>query len=434
MNASMVSRRLRFGFPQITQICAESRKVFQADASDEAQRSRIVQISDSARQLCVNLRDLRETLREVNSTLKFKWLVAFILLTACVDRINFNVPPAKFQTVVEGMISDSPGPYTVNVSKSLSLDASSPIPSPVENAKIKLYDDEGNSEDLAETTPGVYMTGGIIQGKVGHAYYIRVETADGTVFESEPDRINPVGEVDTIRYEFEARTVQKSYGEIEADVFNIFVDADAGAGNANFVRWRFTGTYKVLTHPEFHSIFLQVSSYIDPLPCSGYVVEPALGGGKLLKVAECTCCTCWVNQFESAPQVSDGQFVSGNQYRNVKVGEVPINSATFSDKYRVEVEQMSLSKNSFEFFRLIRAQKEGASSLFQPPFGEIKGNVSAVNSTAPVVGLFWATSVKTKYLFITPGEVPYLLTPMDIITDACTVFSNSSTTQPAFWQ
>ncbi len=348
------------------------------------------------------------------------------------DRINFNVPPAKFQTVVDGMISDGPGPYTVNVSKSLSLDASSPTPSPVENAKIKLYDDEGNSEDLTETTPGVYMTGGIIQGKVGHAYHIRVETSNGTVFESEPDRINPVGEVDTIRYQFEARTVQKSYGEVEADVFNILVDADAG--DANLVRWRFTGTYKVLTHPELHSIFLQVSSYIDPLPCSGYVVEPALGGGKIVKVSECTCCTCWVNQFESVPQVSDGQFISGNQYRNVKVGEVPINSATFSDKYRVEVEQMSLSKNSFEFFRLIRAQKEGASSLFQPPFGEIKGNVSPVNSTAPVVGLFWATSVKTKYLFITPAEVPYLLTPIDIITDACTVFSNSSTTQPAFWQ
>src|SRR5258708_31300764 len=94
----------------------------------------------------------------------------------------------------------------------------------------------------------------------------------------------------------------------------------------------------------------------------------------------------------------------------------------------------SLSKKSFEFFRLIRAQKEGTSSLFQPPFGEIKGNVSPVDSSEPVVGLFWATSVKTKYLFIFPSEVPYLLTPMDVIPNVCTVFSNSSTTQPAFWQ
>jgi len=243
--------------------------------------------------------------------------------------------------------------------------------------------------------------------------------------------------VDTIRYEFEARTIQKTYGEVEADVFNIFVDADAGAGDANYVRWRFTGTYKVITHPELHAILPQGTTWLkDPRPCSGWVVAPGppFSGGTLVQMTTCTCCTCWVNQFESAPQVSDGQFISGNQYRNVKVGEVPINSATFSDKYRVEVEQMSLSKNSFEFFRLIRAQKEGVSSLFQPPFGEIKGNMSPVNSTAPVVGLFWATSVKTKYLFITPGEVPYLLTPIDIITDACTVFSNSSTEQPAFWQ
>jgi hypothetical protein len=380
-------------------------------------------------------RNQREILRAISSTLKIKWLVAFILLTACVDRINFNVPPAQFQTVVEGMISDRPGSYTVKVSKSLSLDASSSMRSPVEKAKIKLYDDEGNAEDFTETSPGEYTTGGILQGKVGHAYHIRLETPDGKIFESEPDRINRVGEVETIRYEFEARTVQKNYGEVAADVFNIFVDADAGSGDDNYVRWRFTGTYKVITHPELHAILPQGSTWLrDPPPCSGYIVAPALGGGKLEKVADCTCCTCWINQFESVPQVSDGQFIQGNQFRNVKVAEVPINSATFSDKYMVEVEQMSLSRKSFEFFRLIRAQKEGASSLFQPPYGEIKGNVSPVNSAEPVIGLFWATSVKAKYLFIPRSEVPYLLTPMDLVTDACTNFSNSSANQPAFWR
>ena len=380
-----------------------------------------------------NLRDLRETFSTLKGTLNLRWILAFILLNACVDPIYFNAPPAQFLTVVEGFISDSPGPYTVKISKGLSLNADSSSRNPVQKAKIKLYDDEGNAEDFTETSPGVYMTGGIIRGQLGHSYHIQLETPEGKIFESDPDRINPVGEVEKIKYEFEARTVQQNFGEVQADVFNIYVDGKAGAGDEDYARWRFTGTYKVVTFPELHQILAQEFIYSDPLPCSGVVVEPAPGGGKLVREADCTCCTCWINQFESVPQVSDGQFISDNQFRNVKVGEVPITSTTFQDRYLVEVEQMSLSKESFEFFWLIRAQKEGATSLFQPPSGQIKGNMRPINSAESVVGIFWATSTKRKSVFILRSDVPYLLTPPDFVADACTHIANSSTRKPDLW-
>jgi hypothetical protein len=307
----------------------------------------------------------------------------------------------------------------------------------VEQAMIRLYDDSGNSEDFTEQSPGVYTTGGIIQGQVGHSYHIRVETSDGRIFESIPDRINPVGEVDTIRYEFEARTEELSFGVADADVFNIYVDSEAGTGNSeeNYVRWKFKGTYKVFSNPELHLAFLQVSTYLDPRPCSGYIVVPALGGGKLEKVGDCTCCICWVNQFEETPQLSDTQLISGGSFNDVKIAEVPINSSTFYEKYLVEVEQMSLSRTSFDFFRLIRGQKENASSLFQPPSGEIRGNIRAVNSDEHVIGIFWATAVRYKSLYIDRSAVPYTLPPIVFVPDACTsYYRNSTTTKPDVWQ
>jgi len=379
---------------------------------------------------------LREKLtpKEVLVNARMRWPVIIVIFTSCVDRINFSVPSAQSLIVVEGMITDNPGPYTVKVSKSISINSDSSYRDPVQNAKIKLYDDEGNDEDFIEGSPGVYLTSGLIQGKPGHAYSIVLETQDGKVFKSIPDTINPVGEIEQIKFEYEARTIQTIYGDVDANVFKIYVDANAGTGDNNYVRWRFTGTFKVVTNPELHEAFGEGSYYKNPLPCSGYIVEPALGGGKLAQVAPCTCCTCWVNQFESEPTVSDGQLISNNRYSNVKVAEVPVNSATFSDKYMVQVEQMSLTKNAFEFFRLIRAQKNGASSLFQPPFGEIKGNVNPVNSTDPVVGLFWATSIKGKLIFTYRSDVPDQLTPMDINTGSCTSFLNSSTAKPDLWQ
>ncbi|MBL7877474.1 MAG: DUF4249 family protein, partial [Cyclobacteriaceae bacterium] len=152
-----------------------------------------------------------------------RWMVFFLLISSCVEPIYFDVPPAELQLIVEGLITDNPGPYTVSLSKALTLDAQSSEPEPVQDATITLFDDEGNSEVFTEISAGSYSTNNIIQGKVGHSYYIRVETSDGKIFESTPDKLNPVGEIEDIRFEYEARTTIKPYGEIVADVFNIFV-------------------------------------------------------------------------------------------------------------------------------------------------------------------------------------------------------------------
>ena len=351
-------------------------------------------------------------------------------------KIHFDVPPAELLTVVEGTITDAAPPYTVKVSKGFSLGSDSATRLPLQGLRIKLFDDAGNAEDLTETRPGVYVTGGVIQGQVGHSYHIRLETPDGKLFESDEDKINPVGEIENIRYEYEARTLQSSYGTLPADVFKIYLDAQTVAGDENYVRWRFKGTYKVITHPELHETeVIPYTPYKTPRQCSGYVVFPALGGGVLVKESECTCCTCWISQYETAPQLSDAQLVTDNGFRNVKIGEAPINTETFFEKYLIEVDQMSLTRKAFEFFSLVRAQKQGASSLFQPPSGEIRGNIRSLNSTDQIVGLFWATSIRSKSKFILRSEVPYNLTPITFVTEACDVqYRNASTSKPANWE
>jgi hypothetical protein len=110
-----------------------------------------------------------------------------------------------------------------------------------------------------------------------------------------------------------------------------------------------------------------------------------------------------------------------------------ITERIFNLTLTVDVEQMSLTKNAFKFFNLIHIQKTGASSLFQPPSSQIKGNIRAVNSATPIVGLFWATSVKSKYTFIQRSDIPYAIDPIGI-AEPCTVYLNSSQTTPDFWQ
>jgi hypothetical protein len=161
---------------------------------------------------------------------------------------------------------------------------------------------------------------------------------------------------------------------------------------------------------------------------------PDFSGGLLKQIGDCTCCVCWAKQFETIPQLSDAQFVNSNQFKNVKVGHVSVNRITFFDKYLLEVEQMSLTRKSYEFFKLVRSQKEGASNLFQPPSGEIKGNIKAINSNEPIVGIFWATSIKKKSIFINTSDVPYPVPAPHLDTFPCTHYPNSSTTKPDLWE
>ncbi|HMJ67851.1 MAG TPA: DUF4249 family protein [Cyclobacteriaceae bacterium] len=366
----------------------------------------------------------------------WKWIVVFLVVSACVEPATYDIPPPSDLVIIDGMIHDGPGPYTVKISKGRAVTADSTSRFPVMGATVILYEDTGIQEQLVERKAGEYSTGGIMQGRVGHSYHVKIKMPDGNALESEPEEILPGGEIEEIRYEYEARTETKEFGEVASDVFNIFIDSHASTEvrGDSYIRWRLTGTYKVVTSPELHTTFLQQSSYRTPWPCSGFVIEPALGGGKLVQRSECICCTCWLKYYETKPQLSDTEFVEGGQFRNVKVGEVPVTPETFSDRYVAEVEQMPISKVTYDFFKVISIQKESATNLFQPPPGRVFGNIKSNGSPYPVIGLFWATSMTRKKVTLTKTDLPYVLQPMDIIAESCLeYFANSTTIKPSNW-
>lgn len=353
---------------------------------------------------------------------------------ACVEPIDFDLPRANDQLVIEGMISDESPPYEVKLSRGIDLNADTLIKIPVNDASVTLFDDLGNSESLSAMGNGIYQTTGSIQGKIGRSYHVVVQTGN-QIFRSTPDLLSPVGEVDSIKIEYEARTRMKEFGEVRADVFNVFVDATAGPDTNPYIRWRLTGTYRAETYPMFHMTWTPpYSPYKDPFPCSGYIVVEFVPGGKLEKVGPCECCVCWGKEYPDAPTLSDGELVTNGEFRNVRVGEIPITNYGFYDKYLLTVEQMSMSRAAFDFFKLIRDQKEGSGSIFQPQSGEILGNFKSDNSDDRVIGIFWATSIARKHRFIYREDVPFELTDITFITLPCTdIYDNSTYEQPSEW-
>lgn len=335
-------------------------------------------------------------------------------VAGCIDPVDFNVKTTDLQLVVNGFITDQPGPYTVTLYKARRLKADLDFSVPVTGASITIFSDAGEEETLTETIEGTYVTSQIV-GEIGKSYFIKITTSDGAAYESIPEKIRPAGEIESLTYEYEMSRDPQDLDNT-ADNFRVIVGSRTSPGEESFIRWRVVGTYQIETRPWLRTPV--------PYPCSG---ETGTNG------IACTCCTCWISRYDEIPTIADEQHINGNEFRHITIGRVPIRSEFFVDKYHVAVSQMSLTQSTYNYFRLIKAQKEGVSSLFQPVSGKLRGNINRLNGEEEVQGIFWAAGVTTSTLTITKDNLPYTLMPAPQPIIECDVLKNSTATKPDFW-
>jgi len=178
--------------------------------------------------------------------------------------------------------------------------------------------------------------------------------------------------------------------------------------------------------------------------CSGLV---NVGTGVTLAQAvwerekPCECCTCWYSFVNSTPVLSDNLFNQSGGYYGVKVKHVPLSPWVFMYKLHVKVSQLSLSPESFQFWKAIKDQKQGINSLFQPNSGKIPSNfVQILGRENPVYGAFFSTSIVSRTVYITPEavaqEAVWVIHPKQPPqwNDSClTLFPDATTIQPDFW-
>jgi hypothetical protein len=374
--------------------------------------------------------------------MKLKVLLLFlfflIAFSACIDPFALHSVNEDI-LVVEGMITDQRGPYTVKLSYGNDLNDPLREIHGVNNAKVEIFDQAGPSEKLKEKSTGVFQTDSTgIQGIVGHSYFLRITLSDGTIVESGVEKLKPVGEIKRVYYEFK----QVVNGYNDANGFNIYVDAEVLPEQNGLMRWRTEGTWKVETYPwlklRYDSVLAGAIVPIpDPPACSGYVwAVPRRrppGIALLYKIDECKCCTCWVSDYDKEPIVSNELF-DANGVAHQFLTFIPASRRLFSNKYHLKVDQMSLSEPIYDFWKSVQKQRASGSDLFQTPNVKTTGNVDVQNSSVRVVGYFAASSVKTLSFFLDYRDIPYAIPAIDTIPESCLItFKNSTTKQPTFW-
>jgi hypothetical protein len=106
-------------------------------------------------------------------------ILALLILQGCQKVIDIDLNEAEPKIVIEGMITDQPGPFTVLLSKSGSYFGQTYLP-PVTGASVTITGNDGKNEILREAKPGIYVTSSI-RGTAGVTYTLKV-LADNTEY------------------------------------------------------------------------------------------------------------------------------------------------------------------------------------------------------------------------------------------------------------
>jgi len=118
----------------------------------------------------------------------------------------------------------------------------------------------------------------------------------------------------------------------------------------------------------------------------------------------------------------------------VLVGYVTVTPSNFAEKYHLDMEQLSLSPATYNFWKLVKSQQQGTGSLFQPASVKIKGNIHSISDPdEEVLGVFVVSSVQTRSIFIYKEDIPDPIPTVENDNDCRSTGGSSTNVRPPFW-
>lgn len=156
-------------------------------------------------------------------------------LVSCEDKIDLDLPEGERFTVVQGWISNEPGPHLFRVNFTQPYFDSSPPP-PVTGAIVTLRDDQGMETVLTEVQPGTFAYPDA--GVLGRSYSLRVVLPDGTAFESDFETLSEPVPIDAIRWGISSRGPSALLDQTPDQIYEVVIDTQDPAGVGDFYRWK----------------------------------------------------------------------------------------------------------------------------------------------------------------------------------------------------
>ena len=320
-----------------------------------------------------------------------------ILLTACVEPFEPETINFESALVVEATITDQVKEQEIFLSRTFEFEADGPELE--ENAVVQVLDDQGNSFEFRESSPGVYRSTAAFAALSGRTYSLAVTTSDGRTYTSDADPI-------PIEVPIERVYAERFVNSDGVDGIGIFVDSFDPTGNAKNYRYNYEETFMV----------------IAPFWTPNDLIGDPDGGCNVIEVArERDERICYRTQ-----NSTDIIQISTNNFNEDRVSKFLVRFISSQDyiishRYSILVKQLIQSESSFTYYQTLNDFSSSESLFSDTQVGFLNGNiVSEIDESEKVLGYFDVASVNEQRIFFDyddfyPGEpLPPYINPCSV--------------------
>jgi hypothetical protein len=343
-------------------------------------------------------------------------LIVFSFMTAifshCKEPYQFDTSSQASLLVVDGNISDQPGPYLLNLATTTS--AQTP-PSPVLGAAAVVTDNLGNSEHYVEVGNGVYqLNGTTIQGVPGRYYTLNITLANGKNYYSNKELMPAYTKpVDSVYFS----VITQNTVTNNVEIANWFVDVLLNTTfqkNVGYFRWTVNEVYYVATTCAPGEPFCPQNCYVYQ-PTSTYKLN-----------------------------VIDLASYSGKSIQNILLINRGVDFS-FDTRHYFNVTQFGMNSSVYNYWKAVEQLTTNVGTIFQTPPYTIRGNMQSSESNNEIVlGYFEASTQHLTRKYIDRGNIPTFIQSCQYgATDFlpgfnfcthCLILPGSTYTQPSwFW-
>ena len=306
---------------------------------------------------------------------RYSFLLFFLLIffNACVSPYDPNITKYENLLVVDGELSNLPGPYHVKLTRSYKFYENTY--KTVRGAQIKIIDNNGLEVLMAETGDGIYTTiDSTFQGIVGNSYKLNI-MLDGEVFESEFETIKKPVPIDSLYWEYQQK-------DKDTEGVQILLNSNDPTNSTHYYAWKYDDTWR----------------FRVPIDYSG---KPE-----------------WKECYKYNSSTNFDIASSTNRVGDI-IDRHPIlfcdeNTNRIFIRYTILVKQLSLTEQAYKFFDKLISLNENQGTLFDPIPCSLVGNIKNVtNKDVPVLGYFLVVGASEKRIFIDRSELPESYEPTD---------------------
>jgi len=287
--------------------------------------------------------------------------------------------------VVDGMISNEPGPYIIKLSLSSPVGGDISDYLPALGYQVSIKDDHGNAENLYELNPGIFSTSANgIQGHVGRKYMLELTSASGTIYQTDYELLRQPTVIESV---FTNLEYQQS-DDLNYDIagYQFYLNTALAAEDTSYYFWDMTATYKYQADLKIRFVF---DGNLRPFYNSDS-----------LRI-------CYKTQIIKEIFTYTTAGLAAPVLTNFPLHYVSTQTRELSFRYSLLVKQMSISETAYRFWATAREQNSDIGNLYSRQPYQVRGNIfNPDNPNEQVLGLFLVAGVSEKRVFVNRPDPP----------------------------